>query len=81
MKNHIKTLLDSFVHDNEENIKQSGKTAAEYILEDTEAEDQGWLWFLSEAEIEEFENDKAKKADHIQTVKAYVNENYNYKLV
>ncbi len=80
MKNSINTHLDAFVHDNAEAIKESGKTAAEYILDDTEAEDQGWLWFLSEEEIEEFENDKEKRAEHIQTIKDYVNENYSYKV-
>lgn len=80
MKNSIKTLLDSYVYDNASYIKENGGNAAEYIIVDTETQNQGWLWFLSDEEIEEFENDKEKRVAHIQEIRKYVNENYNYEV-
>lgn len=80
MKNSIATMLDSFVHDNASYIKENGGNAAEYILTDTDAHDQGYLWFLSDEEIEEFENNKEKRAEHIKEIREYVNENYNYEV-
>ena len=79
MKNSIETMLNSYVSDNAEYIKENGVNAAEYILADTEAQDQGWLWFLSDEEIEEFESDKEARKKHIQEIRDYVNKNYNYK--
>ena len=78
MKNSIATMLDSFVHDNREYIKENGGNAAEYIMTDTKAQDQGWLWFLSDEEIEEFENDSVRRKELIQEITEYVNENYDY---
>lgn len=79
MKNSIKTLLDAYVHDNADFIKDSGYTVAEFILADTEAEDHGWYWFLTDSEIEEFENSKEARERHINEIKEFVTENYNYK--
>lgn len=78
MKNSISTMLDSFVHDNSEYIKENGGNAAEYIMNDTEAQDQGWLWFLSDEEIEEFETNPARRKELKEEITYYVNENYNY---
>lgn len=71
-------MLNAFVYDNSSSIKEDGGNAAEYILRNTRAQDQGWLWFLSDEEIDEFENDKEKRAAHIEEIIEYVNENYNY---
>ena len=79
MKSSIQTLLDAYVHDNAQNIKESGNTAAEYILADSEAEDHGWYWFLTDSEIEEFETNKESRERHINEIKDFVNKNYDYK--
>lgn len=76
MKTNIKTLLDSFVHDNEQN----GGNVAEYIMADTAAEDNGYFWFLTESEITEFENDQKQRAELKEEIFNYVQENYNYNL-
>jgi hypothetical protein len=78
MKNSIATLLNSYVSDSSEYIKANGGNAAEYILEDTEACDNGWLWFLSDEEIEEFEKDSNRASELIAEIIEYVNANYNY---
>lgn len=78
MKKSIATTLNSFVHDNKEFIMENGGNVAEYIIGDADARDQGWLWFLSDNEIEEFENNREKRAVHIQEIKDFVNANYNY---
>jgi hypothetical protein len=80
MKNSIETMLNSYVSDNSSYIKENGGNAAEYILADTEAQDQGWLWFLSDEEIEEFENNKEARKRHIQEIREFVNANYNYEV-
>jgi hypothetical protein len=81
MKNAIETLLNSYVSDNAQFIKENGGNVAEYIMNTTESEENGWLWFLTEEEIEEFENNSERKAELIEQITAYVNENYNYNLL
>lgn len=78
MKNSIATMLNAYVFDNEEYIKENGGNVAEYILLDSE--DQGWLWFLSEEEIKEFENNQARRDEMIDEIKTYITENYDYNL-
>lgn len=81
MKTYIKTLLDSFVFDNEKSIIENGGNVAEYIIAETRAQDQGWLWFLSEEEIEEFENNPTRRKKHIGEITKFVNDNYDYLLL
>jgi hypothetical protein len=76
MKKEIATLLDSYVNDNEEYIKESGGNVADYILWNAELMDFGWLWFLTEDETEAFENDPVRRDELIQEIRDYVNENY-----
>ena len=79
MKTTINALLNAYVHDNAQNIKEDGRTIAEYILAETEAEDHGWYWFLKYSEIEEFENSNEARERHINEIKEFVNANYNYR--
>ena len=81
MRNSIETFLNAFVSDNAEFIKENGGNVAEYIMTTTESEENGWLWFLTGEEIEEFENNSERKAELIEQIRAYVNENYNYNLM
>ena len=80
MKSSISAMLDSYVSDNSLYIVENGGNAAEYILADTEAQDQGWLWFLSDEEIKTFETDRKARYQMIQEIKDYVNSNYNYEV-
>jgi len=80
MKNSIATMLDSFVHDNRKYIKENGGNAAEYIMIDTKAQDQGWLWFLDDEEVEEFENNFMRRNELKREITEYVNKNYNYNI-
>jgi len=80
MKTSIETLLNSYVSDNKKSIIENGGNAAEYILADTEAQDQGWLWFLSDEEITDFEENKDARKRYIQEIRDFVNSNFNYKL-
>lgn len=81
MKNSIKTLLNDFVHDNSEHIKESYSNVAEYIIATAEAEELGWLWFLSDEEIEAYESGTADHREAVRDeIRAYVNGNYNYNL-
>jgi hypothetical protein len=81
MKSAIETLLNAYVSDNAEFIKENGGNVAEYIMNTTESEENGWLWFLTEGEIEEFETNPDRKAELIEQITTYVNENYNYNLL
>lgn len=76
MKSSIETMLNAYVYDNASYIKENGGNVAEYILRDANAMDQGWLWFLSENEIEDFEN--GNDAKYIAEITDYVNNNYDY---
>lgn len=81
MKNSIETLLDGYVHDNAQFIKESYSNVAEYIIATAEAEELGWLWFLSDEEAEEYESADADRREEIRDeIRAFVNENYNYNL-
>ena len=79
MKASIKTIFDSVAHDNREYIKENGGNVAEYILSSTEASDQPWLEFLTDEEIEEYENATAERREEIrEEIRAFINDNYNY---
>ena len=80
MKTCIETMLKSYIYDNRSFIVENGGNVAEYILADTEAYENGWLWFLNDEEIEIFESDKNAKHQMIQEIKHYVNSNYDYKI-
>lgn len=81
MKTSIKTSLDLYVSDNSSFILENGGNAAEYILADTESQDQGWLWFLSDEEISEYENASSDRRQEIEDeIRNFVNENYSYNL-
>lgn len=81
MKSSIQSLLDAYVHGNAEYIKENGGNVAEYILNTSEAEDQGWHWFLSDEEIEEYESNPERRAELIVHIRSYVNKNYNYNIL
>lgn len=81
MKASIKTIMDGVVHDNREVIKENGGNVAEYLITDTEAQDQGWLWFMTDEEAEEYENASAERREEMRTdIRNWINENYNYTL-
>ena len=80
MKAAIETMLNSYVCENASYIRENGGNAANYIISDAEAMDQGWLWFLTEGEIEEYRSDKEARNRLIQEIKDYVNTYYNYKV-
>jgi hypothetical protein len=81
MKNAIETLLNAYVSDNAGYIKENGGNVAEYILTTADSEENGWLWFLTEEEIEEFETKPERKAELIEQISAYVTENHNYNIL
>lgn len=82
MKNSIKSLLDAFIRDSAQYVKENGGNVAEYIIADAESRDQGWLFFLTEEEAEEYENSDSDRRDEIQSeIRAFINENYNYNLL
>ncbi len=78
MKKNIKQLVNNFEFDNKQYM-HNYKTVAEYIIEDAEASDQGWLWFLSDEEIEEFERSEEARERHVAEIIEFINSNYNYK--
>lgn len=80
MKHSIKTMIDSYEMDNDEYIRESGKTVAEFILDETEAEDHGWQWFLSEEEEAEYETASPERREEIRNeIRDYLGAYYNYK--
>ena len=80
MKPSIKTRLDAVEFDNKEFIKEEDMTVAEYLLFNSEQEDQGWLYYLTDEEIEEFENNDEIANKHIEEIKEFVNKYYDYKI-
>ena len=80
MQSSIETMLKSYIYDNRSYIIENGINAAEYIISEAENMDNGWLWFLSDEEIEIFELDRDARQQMIQEIKDYVNSNYNYEV-
>lgn len=81
MKTNIKTLLDGFVYDNKEDIIDNGGNVASFILADAAELENGYLWFLTEEEITEFEtSNKHRRSELLAEIFNYVQENYNYNL-
>jgi hypothetical protein len=81
MKNAIETLLNAYVSDNAAYIKENaGGNVAEYILSSAAKMENGWLWFLTGEEIEDFEANSERKAELVEQITTYVNEHYNYNL-
>lgn len=82
MKNAINTLIEMVISDSKEFIIQNGGNVAEYLIADAESADQGWLWFLSDEEIEEFENGSSeRRSEIISEIQNFINSNYDYNLV
>jgi len=81
MKASIKTIMDGVVHDNRQVINENGGNVAEYLITDTEAQDQGWLEFMTDEEAEEYEKASAERREEIRNdIRNWINENYNYNL-
>jgi len=81
MKSSITTLVESAAFDNKEFINDGGyESIADYLITNAENGDQGWLWYLSNEEIEVFQNDSEAADKMIEDIKDFLNTNYNYKL-
>ena len=80
MQASIETMLKSYIYDNRSFIIENGRNVAEYILSEAENMDNGWLWFLSDDEIEKFESDRDAKDRMIQEIKDYLKSNYDYEV-
>jgi len=80
MKHSIETLLNAVVNDNYNYIKESEGTIADWLLLNTREEEYGYYFFLTNDEIEEFENNKTRKNELIEEVESYVIENFAYLL-
>ena len=80
MKHSIETLLNAVVNDNYNYIKESEGTIADWLLLNTREVEYGYYFFLTNDEIEEFENNKTRKNELIEEVESYVIENFAYLL-
>ena len=78
MKHSIKSMMDAVVSDNKGYIKENGGNVAEWILLNDESENNGWLWYLTDDEISDFESGNSQK--YITEIRDFVIENYNYKI-
>lgn len=74
MRKSIRTYIDSIAHDNEQYIKESGISVAEYIISNAE-NGCGWTEFFDSEEYEHNENFEPS-CEQISELKNWISENY-----
>lgn len=78
MKHSIKTLIESLIQDDREQIINSKLTIAEYLTNDLENIENGYSIFLTDEEIEEDEKNKDEKNKN--EVREFFENEFNYYL-
>jgi len=58
--------------------QESDMNIAEYLILTAKAEDTGYFSYLTDEEIEEFENDSQRRDELEQEVETFINENFNF---
>lgn len=75
MKNSVLTLTEAHVSDSKQYINGN---VAEHLINETQSMEFGYYFFLTDEEIESFEKDAEKRAELIEEVESFINENFNY---
>lgn len=70
MKSNIKSLLDAAIRDNKRHIRAytSDGNIREYFAADFNAQDQGHTWYLTDEEIELWDNSEAESEKLINQI-------------
>ena len=58
--------------------QESDMNIAEYLILTAKAEDTGYFSYLTDEEIEEFENDSQRRDELEQEIETFINENFNF---
>lgn len=78
MKNSIKTIFENSIRDNRLYIEQYGGNIAEYYREDFAYQDQGHVWYLTDEEIELWENDEDERERLINEIHDFLDDYDKY---
>ena len=73
MKHNIKQLTDMHVTDSKQHITGD---VAEHLINEAQNMENGYYFYLTDEEIEQFENDEEMKEDLICEVEQWIAENY-----
>jgi len=76
MKNSILTICRAVEHDYKDFIKSSYNSTAHYFIENAIAEDQGWLWFLTDDEIHEWEENPESRYHFVAEICDFLIRNF-----
>lgn len=58
--------------------QESDSNVAEYLILTAQSEENGYFSYLTEEEIEEFENDSKRREELENEVESFINENFNF---
>ena len=75
MKNSILTLTEAHVYDSKPYIIGN---VAEHLILETQNEEFGYYFFLTNEEIEVFEKDPEKRVEFIKEIESWIIDNFNY---
>lgn len=76
MKYSAKQYTDQYIIDAKQYIDGN---IAEHLICNVQSEENGYYSYLSDEEIEEYENCSRERKNEIeQSVESFINENYNY---
>ncbi len=78
MKSAILQLTEQHVSDSTEYINGN---VADHLIREAQAGDNGYLWFLSHEEIEEFENNPKRRKELEAEIESFIRENFNYDML
>lgn len=77
MKNSAYQFTRQYISDAKV-YNESSDNIAEHLILTAQSEDNGYLFYLTEDEKEEFENNSERASELIQEIEDWINENFNY---
>jgi hypothetical protein len=75
MKNSVLQFTKQAVNDNKQYIDGN---VAEHLILTTQSLEHGYFEYLTEEEIEEFENNSKRRAELETEVEKFINDNFNF---
>lgn len=78
MKNSILQLKRQHLQEAKQ-YQESDSNVAEYLILTAQSEANGYLSYLTDEEIENFENDSKRREELKNEVESFINENFDFK--
>ncbi len=75
MKTTAQTLTDAHVADTKQHIEGN---VADHLINEARNAENGYYFYLTEKEIEEFETDDQRRQELVEEVENWIRENYDH---